>query len=228
MFVTIAACSAYLFNGDDIYPYMSVRKNDGNDVQLDSITEHWLNELAKRSDPHKKIKTVLGGIWGLSIVAAIFYLIFKLITGEEVTDGNTTYNTAINDISVIICLAYIFIVMAIVIVHYLIMNRIYGRVDPSNETSAEGIVYSSKVVSSSTSERNGRITGQTDRYEVLVAVKGLNKFLRARVKIRIMDNGKYLQTPNWKKGDKVKVAYDRVKPKACRIVDTKVDIVELW
>jgi archaellum component FlaG (FlaF/FlaG flagellin family) len=205
-----------------------MRKNANDDVQPDSITEHWLNELAKASNPRRRIKTILGGIWGLSIVIAIFYIIFRLIMGDEVVDGDTTYSTAITELPVIICLVYILIVAVVSVIYYAVMNRIYGNVDPANETTAEGIVYSSRIISSGTSEINGRITGQTDRYEVFVAVKGLNKFLRARIKIKIMEKGKYLQAPNWKKGDKVKVAYDRTKPKACRIIDTRVDMVELW
>jgi hypothetical protein len=203
-------------------------KKTDDGIRLDDLTEQWLEETAKRSNPHKNIKLIFGGIWGISIVLAIFYVIFKVATGEEVIDGDTTYNTAIRETSVIVCLAYIFIVMAAVIIHYLIMNRIHNKIDLDTGASAEGIVYSSKVVGSGTTERNGRITGQTDRYEVLVAVKGFDKFLRARMKVMSIENGKTLQTPDWRRGVKVTVVYDRTRPKICRIVDTKVSRIELW
>jgi hypothetical protein len=58
-------------------------------------------------------------------------------------------------------------------------------------------------------------------YRILVAVRGLDKFLRSYVKVKEIKKGIYLEIPRWEKGDMVTVMYDLLKPKTCRIADIR-------
>lgn len=180
--------------------------------KLDKSTEDWLERVAKASDQHKGWRGTLGAVIALSVFAAVCYM----FSGETV--GNT-YNPP-NETLALICIAYIFTVFLAGIIYFLAVTRDRQKKKYANETMAEGTVYSSKVVSRRYNDENEFFATEiADVYKVLVAVRGLDKFLHAYVNVQVMSKRVYLQIPKWEKGDKVLVMYDFRKPRTCRIAN---------
>ena len=188
--------------------------------ELDKTTEDWLEKVARASSQHEGRKLALAVIIVLSLIAAMSYVLFRVFTAEE-TIGNT-YNPIFTETPVAISLAYFCTVLAAGIIYLSVKEyRSIYRKNYANETMAEGVVYSSVVVHCTNVEIGDHHTDIMEIRKIRVAVRSLDKFLYARVKVILMKNGVYLQVPKWEKGDKVIVMYDPLKPRVCRIADTK-------
>jgi hypothetical protein len=179
--------------------------------KLDRSTEDWLERIAKASDPRKGLKRKIFILIILSIFVSLSSMLFLMFVAERP-----------DALLVWMSFCYFFIMVWVVAVYFAIKGRHRKQKKYANETMAEGMVYSSKIVrntdNADSDDIGSRPTEITRTYEILIAVIGLDKFLRAYVRVRVMEKGVYLQIPTWFKGDKVTVMYDSLKPKTCMIV----------
>lgn len=194
---------------------------------LDRLTENEVNDLTKMLDQHKERRDILPLILRLCTGGMIAYLILMVF----MTDDDTMTEMPL---PFIICSVGVFILFALILMEHFIRNRTYRDAIFTNETVAIGIVLAVKCVGTFTMDKPGisvKIQGrmvrhpgiktQTDTHDILVAVKGLDRPLRTRLKIKVIENGDCLHPTIWSRGDIVAVAYDRTKPRACRIVGTR-------
>ena len=186
--------------------------------KLDKSTEEWLEKVSRASSRHDGQKLAFGTIIVLSLIVSMSYVLSRVVKLEE-TAGNP--HTPL-ETPVAIALAYFCTVLAASIIYLCVIEyRNRYRRNYASETLAEGIVYSSVV-------RHGGVVDVIDPpteimeiRKIRVAVRGLDKFLCAYVKVKVMEKGIYLQVPKWEKGDKIVVMYDSRKPRICRIADNK-------
>jgi hypothetical protein len=189
--------------------------------KLDKTTDDWLEMMSKAHELQKERKRGIGTVIAMSMVVPIVYVFSILFTMDKTAENSFYYH--FDEMPVIIALVYIFIMLTASIIYLSVVkyrNRHVKRY--ANETMAEGMVYSSRVVTRITdSEDEVSIRNITNVYEILIAVRGLDKFLRAYVRVKVMENKKNLPLPKWEKGDKTPVMYDLVKPRTCRIANVE-------
>lgn len=158
---------------------------------ISASDEDRLEELDRRERKRRIRFNTIMGAWGVSLVISILIIPILGATGEN----DSTVPILIG------CVAYFVGNIIVAIATVIIISNLSGRYKPKNPARAEGIITGSVLIGG----------GAKMSHRVGVAVLSIDKLLISYVKTTSA------QDP-YKKGDKVIVEYNFMKPKKCRIL----------